>query len=1108
MHAVKFSSASIKLRHTLRLLSKLLPFKWPAIARPAAAVQRCRKRWYGSMQLELRLLGGFEARRGASVISGWQRAGAKRLLKMLAAAPSRSLTVAHVASTFWQHDLGDRVGQRLHHLVYLLNVALAPAPEASSHWVDVRDGLIRLHGGKQLWIDVHHFESQLQQALARPDDAARKLHMALALYTGPLLPGDTADAVFNERRDQLQQQALSGLKALARVQQEGGAIGDAVVTLNQAIALAPSDESAHGKLMQLYAALGQRDQVERQYATCKAALALDLGVLPSAQTHQTYRNAMLHDGGKQVDSEPPTDTPTRWIPPTPLVSLIDRASLLRDIKLTLASESTRLVTLLGPGGMGKTQLSLRIAHELAPFWQHGACFVSMADVGPDEVLDCLARALRCSDAATRDTAAAITDHLRDKQLLLVLDNCEHVVQSLGWLTPLLSQAPTIKVLATSRRPLNLMGERVLAVPPLKPTVASAAKLFIERARAVSPSFKLDANTRNDVLAITQRLGGVPLSIELVAARAHTHAPSALREALESNLAATVAGGGPDRPERHQSLEQSLAWSYRLLQPQDQRVLHLAALFRAPFEPKALEATCHNTTPDFAVALQSLHELGFLAKAPTPDKSTPMRLHIPAGALDFLRRRDEHQSHISSTERLAYARWFADRAAQLDANMQGPGAGLAMAGFELEHDNCLVALEMASDQANAELTCRLVHSLSRYWSHVGAWTRADAWITRACDLAPQQTANECLDVLARAASYWFESQRFERARDTAARAVHTAKACGDIAAQCRITSLGAAASYHLGQTQTAIEQLKDVCQVAGAAGLHDTYNVAQNNLGNCYLTVGELARAASIFLACDAVHDNATTQARTSVMMNLAVASHYRGRSKQALDLAAKALTMEQSALPRPARLALVWARTSWMWCCQGDAAQAEQALLQAQAIAQGAQLRAWQRICAAQHGKILLVKGQAHQAEAVLARSVPACQNITDPWDVLDISIWLLWAQLQTPDGTARAQATLKRIVEDYGQSWCHEHPRIMEAAAVWLVTQKAFDAAATTWCAAQALRQDQGSKRFMIEQPQARKTQAALRATLGRDWQSTFATRGRASIKVKNLAWLHAWVA
>jgi predicted ATPase/DNA-binding SARP family transcriptional activator len=1109
-----------------------------------------------AMAIEIHLLAGFEVRRDGVAVLDWPRAAPKRLLKQLAIAPRHALSVQQLCQAFWPTDSSDRVRQRLHHLVYLLNDVLGTGSGSASakavRRVQLSDGMVRLcsaagkntgtgrntNPGTDLWIDIDDFESQLTHAVAAPAaDAAPMLQAALALYTGSLLPGDAADPAFAPRREQLQLRAVAGWQALAQAHQQAGATRQAIEALNQAVALAPSDESGHCQLMRLHASLGQRAGVERQYGACKAALALALGVQPSAQTHQTYRDAMLKQGpegtapGPHQDAPISGEAPQRWLPPKPQVSLIGRQALLRDIKQVLARESNRLVTLLGAGGMGKTQLGLRVGYDLAhdtahdvapaqaldltPAWRDGVCWVSLADVGPEGVLDCFRRALQCADTATRDSTELITQRLRDKQLLLVVDNCEHVVQSLAVLSQLLLHAPGVKVLATSRRPLNLMGERIVHVPPLQATLNAAVKLFTERARAVSPGFKLDARTRADVLAITQRLDGVPLSIELVAARAHTYAPSALKRALEDGFAATVAGGGADRPERHQSLHQSLAWSYQLLQPQDQAVLHHAALFRAPFEPAALRSLCEPSTPHFAATAQALQELGFLATTAVVDAPTALshRLHVPAGALEFLRGLDAPPGHSIAQGRRLFAQWFAQRVQMLDARWAGQPALHAQAQAQAQvdqgadHDNHFAALEYAAALADphesAQCLARLSLGLWRYWCHCGAWARADAWVARACALerwlAPALQAN----VLMGAASYWFESQRFELAHDLAKRTMSTiaastaaatefAKAANasppaaapDIALHSRATLLFAAATYHLGQSQSAIQVLLTTSTMALAAGRQDIHTAAQNNLGVCYLTAGQLGLAERTFSACAAAHDGPQTQANTSAVMNQAVVAHYQGRSADALSLATRAVAIEHSGLPRPSRLAQVWARTSWMWCCHGHAGEAERALQHARRVTDQAQLRVSQHICTAQHGKILLVSGHAQAAQAVLARSVQDCLHVTDPWDVLDTAVWLLWAQLQLADGLSGARANLGQIISRYGQSWRHEHPRVLEAAAAVLVAQHDFSHAAVAWREARRLRQAQGNVRFVYEQTHARRTLAALRAALGREWQ------------------------
>jgi predicted ATPase len=239
----------------------------------------------------------------------------------------------------------------------------------------------------------------------------------------------------------------------------------------------------------------------------KNSLMRDMGVPPSAETHRAYRAAMLGHrddelaGDALKRSSPPATA--RMQPPTPLVTLIDRESLVSQVQDLLADDQVRWVTLVGAGGMGKTQLALNLAHRLAQptaqIFEHGACFVALADVGPDAVLDRTRRAVQGvregmavqADEVPTEGADLVflIDALRHQHCVLVLDNCEHVTAGLSWVADLLLHCPRVKVLATSRRPLHAAAERVVLVPPLRTAANSALALFKQRAQAVNPNVK-------------------------------------------------------------------------------------------------------------------------------------------------------------------------------------------------------------------------------------------------------------------------------------------------------------------------------------------------------------------------------------------------------------------------------------------------------------------------------------------------------------------------------------------------------------------------------------------------------------------------------------------
>ena len=1043
------------------------------------------------MHLEVSLLGRFDVRCDGVPVTAWRRAGVKRLFKLLALAPQHTLTPSRLAAALWPNDFGERVRQRLHHQLYLLRGALDVHGTGAAAVVH-EDGLVRL-AAAPLSVDVQAFEAAAETALR--EDAEAGLAVALALYGGPLLPGDVDDAEFDARRQALEQRHAELLRALSERQAGRGALPDALRSLQQVLQRLPADEEAHRRLIGLYAALGRRDDAERQYAACKAALSAELGVAPSAATHQAYRAALLQeaDAGAQLAPLPPSGE--RWLPPVPLVPLVGRDALAQAVAARLAEAGTRLVTLVGAGGLGKTQLALRVAHELQGRYRHGACFVSLAEVEGDGVADRLRRALRLVEPLAEDTLDRVAERLRDRQLLLVCDNCEHVADRLGVLTALLERAPLLTVLATSRRRLNLRPEQVIDVLPLPAGDDVAVQLFVERARAASPGFALDAGNAADVRAVVQQLQGVPLAIELVAARVAMLPPAALRRALAQADESVAAGGGPDRPLRHRSIQASLAWSHRLLTPLERAVLERAALFAAPFELPALAAMCVDLAADMAQAVQALGDLGLLARAALPDPTAAARWQVPAGTRAFLRGEGEADDADPSARQAAaveprlarrFAGWYAALAQRLAAELGGGDAAAALAAFDADHENFFAALGAAESLGDGALLCRAVQGLAPYWSRTGAWQRADPWIERAETAAASLPPIDQPRLLLAVAGYWHDAHQHRRAHAWAAKAAARARERGDLAVQAQAMLRLSSSAYHLGAAHTIeadLEALRGALRDPAHATLRRS---ALNNLALCLLCAGDLARAGEAWATCDAELPPVDSQARVAYVHNLALVAHYRGRHAQALALLDDAERHERAGVPRPSRLALIFLRRCWIACCLGRPDEAAAALAQASESAGQVRLPGWELACAAHEGKLALVAGQGERALALLTRAAERRDGLADPWDALDLLLWLFRAQSRAEGAAPRRAAppaagrTLALLVQEFGGSWRLEQARILEAAAGWLLRADALEAAGRAWQQAQAARRSQGLRRFPVEEAGARRTAAGLRSRLG----------------------------
>ncbi len=1025
------------------------------------------------MRHRIQLLGGFQVLCDAEVVSAWPRAAPRRLLKLIALAPRRSMTVDDLCAVLWPGDEGAASRKRLHHVVYLLRSTLetAGAGRRDSVRLIESDGTnVRLNRD-ECWVDVEAFEGQLDAALRRADLPA--LRAALALYTGPLLPGDTDDEPINTRRVALERRFAAGLRAVAQACQQEGELTEAVGCLQRVVDLTPADEVAHCALIELFARLGRRDEAERQYAQCRAALTAELGVLPSPATHRAYRDAMLQ-GGPAPDREgdPGRRPGARYEPPAPLGPLIDRADLTARTTQALTLDGLRLVTLAGPGGIGKTQLALHLARELASSYRHGVCFVSLAEVEDDGVADRFCRALRVAIEPSQTALDALTAALQDLHLLVVCDNCEHVVGALGFLTPLLVHCPGLQLLATSRRRLNLHAERLVNVPGLAPTRAAGIQLFLQRARAVDAGFGLDVDGERAVHDIVVRLDGIPLAIELVAARVQAFGPIALREMLALDLA-TAGGGGADRPPRHRSLEDSIAWSLALLTPAERHVLDCCALFAAPFEPDALLAVSGLAPSGQAAAVHALVELNLLARAPALGDGAAHadRLCVLASTHQVLRR-SQTDERPGADARQRFARWFAQLAMQLYETAGAVDAAAAQARFRADHDNFFAALQCAEQLGAFTQTCDIVQGSTRYWVAARVWTRAQAWVDRAAQHAATMPELASPQLWLALAAFHFESHRFQSARALAARAMQASAKMMDDRLRVRSALLFSAAAYHLGDGASAFGPLHQARAAAIALGDDALLRVALNNLGSCHLAAGAVREAHRTWKSCDRGHANEYSQSRVSALHNLSLAEHYRGRLAAAMRLSLDAERCEASEAPRPARLTLILVRRSWMWTCRGRSAEALEVLARARNAAAGARLAIWERVCDAHAGKAALAAGRVEQAAALLEHGINACSALADSWDLLDLRLWLFWARR----GLGRLPAAgevLQDILALPERSCAHEHPRILEAAAVWLADHDRLDAARLAWSQAEGLRQREGTPRFPLEQRLLRATRA-----------------------------------
>jgi predicted ATPase/DNA-binding CsgD family transcriptional regulator len=460
--------------------------------------------------------------------------------------------------------------------------------------------------------------------------------------------------------------------------------------------------------------------------------------------------------------------------PAPLDRLIGRESELDRLREVVGAN--RLVTLTGPGGVGKTRLAVEAARLVAEAFADGVTFVSLAPVRkPELVIPAIARALGIAQAAAVTSPPLLAQHLMYERRLIVLDNLEQILECGPDVAMLLGQCPNLSVLATSRAVLRLQGERVfevlpLALPDLGQARSAAVELFVERAQAIDPSFALDAGNAEQVAAICRRLDGLPLAIELAAARIRLLPPSALLPRLDRSLP-LLTSGPRDAPSQKRTLRETLDWSYELLSPEEQQLLRRLSVFVGGFTLEGVEAIQVNVDP--IRAADTLSELIDHSLVRSFERTPEPRF----GMLELVREYGLEQLEALGeldAARRAHAEWAADLVERLLPELQGSDGANATEQYEREHPNIRAALAYAVDAGNANLAYRIVAFVWIFWSVRSHGNEARRWIERTLELGGDVSPWLRLEVLLAASGFAIDRHELEESERFSTEGIHLAR----------------------------------------------------------------------------------------------------------------------------------------------------------------------------------------------------------------------------------------------------------------------------------------------------------------------------------------------
>jgi predicted ATPase/DNA-binding SARP family transcriptional activator len=711
----------------------------------------------GNPRIEIRLLGPFDVRIDGLPLARLRTRKGLHLLALLALRPSNEVQREWLVEALWPESEPEQGAYNLRRALSDLRSALGPA---NTLVTAPTFHTLRLSTLENVSIDLVRFEALCRQ---QREEALRE---AVDLYRGPLLEGWNEEWALAPR-NACEQDCLRALSLLAAEAEGQQNWTDAEYWLRRIVAIEAFDERAHCRLMEALAHKGNYAAATLVYRELRILLRNEINTEPAAETTALFETLQRKARSAPVDAEPKAprveSTPTAAKPsalPLPLTSFVGRDAERSDVKALLGK--SRLLTLTGTGGCGKTRLALQVAREAEAAYPNGVLWLEFAAVTrAQSVWRVVADGIGAKEQSDRPLEETVCDGLGSRRALLVLDNCEHVLGAMAQMaSTLLQRCPSLRILATSREPLNVTGETTWRVPSLSaphywassrtgssaqaPTFHSvmnyeSVRLFADRAALADPRFAIADSNAGDVAQICSRLDGIPLAIELAASRVGTLTASQVASRLDDRFR-LLKWGRNDLLPRQQTLRALIDWSYDLLTDLERVLFRRLSVFAGGWTLEAAEGVVSDSTPTTdslchqsesltldldRTEVQELHsrlvDKSLVVFEAGPDGRARYRM------LETIRQYARERLVEAGEEPIArarHARSFATFASAVAEKLGGPDQSRLLSELDLERENLRAALEAT---IRSEQGLQMANSLWRYWYVRGHLSEAREWL---------------------------------------------------------------------------------------------------------------------------------------------------------------------------------------------------------------------------------------------------------------------------------------------------------------------------------------------------------------------------------------------